>query len=86
MGSLPHLTKEKWVVLWAANAPEVNNNDITYSQFQSAIATCVKLHDDKDMWMVPLSNLFGTCFVAYNNNYNCDMRDDRTVYVVKPMS
>ena len=86
MESLPHLTKEKWVVLWAADAPEANNHDITDSHFQSAIATRVKLYADKDMWMVPLSTLVGPCFVAYNKNYNGDMRDDRTEYVVKSMS
>ena len=83
---LPHLTKEKWVVLWAADALETNNNDITDSHFQSAIATRVKLHDDKDMWMVPLSTLVGPYFLAYNKNYNGDMKDDRTGYVMKPMS
>ena len=84
--TLLHLTKEKWVVLWAADAPEAINHDITDSHFQFSIATHVKLHDDKDMWMVPLSTLVGPCFVAYNKNYNGDMKDDRTGYVVKPMS
>ena len=44
---LPHLTKEKCVVLWAADVPEANNHDITDSHFQSSIATRVKLHADK---------------------------------------
>ena len=84
--TLSHLAKEKWVVLWAAGALEANNHDITDSHFQSAIATRVKLHDDTGMWMVFLTTLVGPCFVAYNNNYNGDMRDDRTGYVVKPIS
>ena len=61
---LPHLTREMWVVLWAANAPETNYSEITDIHFQSAIATHVKLHDDKDMWMMPLSTLLGPCFVV----------------------
>lgn len=84
--SLPHLTREKWVVLWAADAPKANNSEITDSHFQSAIATRVKLHNGKDIWMVPLLTLVGPCFIVYNKNYNGNKRDDRTGYVVKPMS
>ena len=83
---LPHLVREKWAVLWAADAPEANNSEITDSNFQSTIATRVKLHDDKDMCMMPLSTLVGPCFVVYNKNYNGSKRDDRTGCVVKPMS
>ena len=75
-----------WVVLLAADIPEANNHDITDSHIQSAIATRVKLHDDKNIWMVPLSTLVGPFSVAYNKNYNGDMKDDRTGHVVKPMS
>ena len=71
--TLPHLSKEKQVVLQAADAPEASNH---HSHFQSSIATRVKLHDDKDMWMVPLSTLVGPCFVVNNKNYNGDMKDE----------
>ena len=83
---LTHLTREKLVVLLAADAPEVNTSEITDSHFQSVIAKRVKLHDNKDMWVVPLSTILGPCFVEYNKNYNDNKRDDRTGYVVKPMS
>ena len=72
-------------MLWATDVPEANNNDITDSNFHSNIATCVRLHDNKDMWMVPLSTLVGPHFVVYNKNYNSNKRDDRIGYVVKKM-
>ena len=54
MVPLPYLTRDKWIVLWTADTPEANNNDMTDSYFHSNFATRVELHDDKDMWMVPL--------------------------------
>ena len=51
----------------------------------------VKLHNNNDVYMVPLSTLAGPCFVVYNQNYtssrasNSNIIDDRTAYVVKPM-
>ena len=83
---LAHLAREKWVVLWATDAPETNNSEITDSHFHSTITPHVKLHDSKDIWMVPLSTLVGPYFVVYNKSYNGNNRDDRTGYVVKPMS
>ena len=74
------------MVLCPADAPEANNNDITDRHFQSSIATRIKLHDENDLWMVPLSTLVGPCFVVCNKDYNGDQSTDRTVYVVKPMT
>ena len=86
VASFQHLTREKWVVLCPADAPEANNNDITDRHFQSSLATRIKLHDDNDLWMVPLSTLVGPCFVVCNKDYNGDQSTDRTAYVVKPMT
>ena len=85
-----HLTQEVWVVVLTAVSPKASdNNDLTDSHFDSSIITRVKLHDDKDVWMLPLSTLLGPCYTVYNKDYISSTEeriiDDRTAYVVKPM-
>ena len=87
-----HLTKEVWLVILAAVTPKASRTeDLSDLHFDSSIITRVKLHDDNDVYMVPLSTLAGPCFVVYNQNYtsskpsNSNIIDDRTAYVVKPM-
>ena len=89
--TVKHLTQEIWLVILAAIEPKASHTeDLTDAHFDSSIITRVKLHEDKDVWMVPLSSLTGPCFVVYNKNYvdsepNKPIADDRTAYVVKPM-
>ena len=89
--TVKHLTQEIWLVILAAIEPKASHTeDLTDAHFDSSIITRVKLHEDKDVWMVPLSSLTGPCFVVYNKNYvdsepNKPISDDRTAYVVKPM-
>ena len=87
-----HLTKEIWLVILAAVTPKASQTeDLSDMHFDSSIITRVKLHDDNEVYMVPLSTLAGPCFVVYNQNYtsskssNSNVIDDRTAYVVKPM-
>ena len=82
-----HLTKERWVVLLAAESPEVDR--LTDAHFDSQILKRIKLQDDNDIWMVPLITLVGPCFVVYNKNYcentiNNVHADDRLAYIVEP--
>ena len=88
--AIHHLTQEVWVVVLTAVSPKASdNNDLTDSHFDSSIITRVKLHDDKDVWMLPLSTLLGPCYTVYNKDYISSTEeqiiDDRTTYVVKPM-
>ena len=70
----------------ATDAPEAIGDEASDSHFQSVITTRVKIHDDKDMWVVPLSTVVGLCFVVYSKDYNGNLKDDRTGYVARPMS
>ena len=87
---IPHLTKEKWVILLASQSPEENANELSNAHFDSKILTRIKLHNDNDVWIVPLSTLVGPCFVVYNKDY-CDTNNinanqaELTAYIIKPM-
>ena len=88
-----HLSKDIWVVVLTAITPRASpTEDLTNSHFDSSILTRIKLHDDNDVYLLPLEALYGPCFVVYNKNYidsagdNQVPDDDRTAYVVKPMS
>jgi hypothetical protein len=84
-----HLTNDVWVVVLVAESTTIPDGENTDSHFDSKIHRRVKLHDDKDMWMIPLSCIVGPCFVVYNKNYTNsaydDVQDDRTAYIVEPM-
>ena len=90
--SMKHLTKEKWAVVLAANKPVADNKDLTNAHFTSKIITRIQLHSDDEVWMVPLSTLVSPCFVVPNKEYCANeirhdtYADDRTAYIVKPMS
>ena len=47
------------MVVLVAEIPEANVDSLSNSHFQSEIITRIKLHSDKDLWMVPLSSLLG---------------------------
>ena len=88
---IPHLTKENWVILLAAESPPAEQHQLTYSYFDAKILTHTRLRDDNDIWMVPLITLAGPCFVVYNKDYtnttNDNMHiDDRTADIVEPMA
>ena len=87
-----YLTKEQWVFVIAAEASQDDNDELAYYDFCSNITTCVKLHDNTDIWMVHLTSLVGPYFVLYNKNYrdsditdNVDI-DGRTGYIFNLMS
>ena len=74
----------------AAEYPQAEQHQLTDAHFDSKILTCIRLHDDKNTWIVPLSTLVGLCFVFYNKDYNKTTNDNmhidnRTAYIVEPM-
>ena len=88
-----HLSKQLWVVVLSSVTPKASQrHDLTNSHFDSSILTRIKLHDDKDVFLLPLESIYAPCFVVNNNNYvdsvgsNNAIDDDRTAYVVKPMN
>jgi hypothetical protein len=87
-----HLTNEKWVVIQAVTSPEADSENLTDNHFDSKIHTRINLHNDDDVRIVPLTSLVAPYYVIYNKNY-CEHNDqhdvytdDRTAYIVKPMS
>ena len=60
-----HLTKEKWVVVLAAEGHEASNEDLTDKHFDFTTHTRIKLYSNNDMWMIPLIYLVEPCFVIY---------------------
>ena len=75
----------------AAESSQAEQDQLTASHFDAKILTRIKLHDDKNTWMIPLSTLVGPCFVVYNKDYtniiNNNMRiDGRTAYIMEPMT
>ena len=59
---IPHLTKDKWAAVLAADSPEPNHDSSSNSYFQLVIITRIKLHSDKDLWILPLTLLMGQFF------------------------
>ena len=53
----------------AVSSPKANIDDLTYYHFDSKIHTRIKLYDDDDIWMVPLTSLVAPCYVIVNKNY-----------------
>ena len=47
--SIRYLTKEKWLIVPAAEWHEVSNEHLTDNHFDSMIHTRIKLHYDNDM-------------------------------------
>ena len=85
-----HLTNEKWVVLLASQSPEVLPDQLTNNHFDSQILKRIKLHNDNDLWIVPLSTIVGPCFVVYNKNYGNPEningnQGEATAYIIEPM-
>ena len=62
----PHLTKEKRLVVLEAENAEAYSDSLSNSYFQLVFITRIKFHLDKDIWMVPLLSLVGTCFAVCN--------------------
>ena len=90
VATIPHLTKDKWVVVKAAESPSVLASELTDDHFTCDMITRIKL-DEERIWLVPLLSLVNPCFVVYNRNY-CDQMNnndtcehDSTAYIVKPM-
>ena len=90
VAQMPHLTKEKWVVIKAAESPSVLSSNVTDDHLLNPIMTRIKLDEDR-IWLVPLSSLVEPCFVTYNYNY-CDRQNendkcenDSTAIVIKSM-
>ena len=73
------LTKEKWVVILTTEAPTVHNDELTDYHYDSSITTRIKLHEDKYIWIVPLTSLVAPCFVVYNKNYNGSNIEDNNM-------
>ena len=86
-----HLTKKKWIIVLAAEGHESSNEDLTDNHVDSTIHIRINLHSDNDTWMISLTSLVAPCFVIYIQNY-CEQdiynrhADDRTAYVVNPVS
>ena len=90
--TLPHSTKDKWVVIKAATSPSVLLSELTDDHFSYDGITRIKLDEDR-IWLVPLFlSLVKPCFVIHNKNHceqntENDMCDhDSTVYIMKSMN
>ena len=89
--NVPHLTNEIWLLVLAADSPIVEPNEVSDNHFESSIHKRIKLHNDDEVFIVPLSSLIGPAFVVYNNNYVSGRNNglsvgDSTCYVVTPKS
>ena len=89
---MPHLTKEKWVIVHAAMGPSFDAGSLSDSHFDSEIHKRIKLQDKtEDLWIAPASSLVGPCYVMHNKDYssgehNVNITHDDTGYVVEPKS
>ena len=88
---ITHLTKEKWVIVLAPESSQAEQHQLNDTYFDSNILTRIRLHDDSDTCMVPLSTLVGPPFVVYTKDYNKTTNDnlrmdDKTAYIVEPMT
>ena len=61
----PHLTNEIQVVMLAAEVSEARRDELKNSHFQSKLLKCVKLYSENDIFIVPLSSLYGPYFAVY---------------------
>ena len=68
--NLPHLTSEMWVVVLAGKGSAIQQGSLSTSHFRSKLSTWFELHEDTDVYIVPLSTLDGPCFIYENKNYN----------------
>ena len=71
----------------AEESLQAEPHQLTDAHVDSKILTLIRLHDNKDTWMVPLITLIGLFFVVYNKDYtkttNDNMYiDDITAYIV----
>ena len=44
-------------IVLVTESPQAEQNQLTDAQFDSKISTRIRLHNDKDKWMVPLITL-----------------------------
>ena len=65
---MTRLPKEKWTILSAIIKPVADTNDLTDVHFLSKITARIKLYCNDEVWMIPLSNLVGSCFVLIMEN------------------
>ena len=63
-----NLTEEKWVVVLAEDSPHAEQHQLADSHVDSKILPRIRLHNDKDTWMVLLITLVGPCFEVYNKD------------------
>ena len=85
-----YLTNEKWVIVLASQSPEVLTDQLPNNHFDSQILKRIKLHNDNDLWIVPLSTIVGPFFVVYNKNYGNPEningnQGEATAYIIEPM-
>ena len=74
----------------ASEVTHASTQNLTDKYVDSISHTRIKLHNDKDIWMISLISLVRPRVVIYNNN-NCETdvtnihTDDRIEYVIEPM-
>ena len=86
-----HLTNEIWMIVHAATSPKATTKELSDEHLDSSISQWIKLCPEEDLWTVPLSALYGPCYVVRNRDfsegdYNDDISNDLTAHVIKPMS
>ena len=91
VATLPHLIKDKWVVIKAVESPSIPSSKFTDDHFSCDMITRIKLDEDM-IWLVPLLSHVNPCFDIYNKNY-CEQKNendtcehDSTAYIMKPMN
>ena len=77
-------------VVLTSESPEANIYSISNSYFQLVIITRIKLHPDKNIWMVSCTLLVYLYFVSYNKNYRSTRNiqlctDDSTDFIIVPI-
>ena len=86
-----HFPNEKLVVIQTVTSPEADGENLTDNHFDSKIHTRIKLHNDDDVWIGPLTSLVVPYYAIYNKNYyeHNDQdnvhTDDRKAYIIEPM-
>ena len=96
-GNHHKLSKEKWIIVSSCKSfDESIYQKLSDHCFDSKIhKRFFKMDDDDDIWIVPLRNIHGPCYVVENKNYvsqyikkdtNMNEKEEsNTVYVIKSM-
>ena len=89
------MSNETWVIVQASTSDEVSseldNTPLTDYHFDSQMHYWIQLHEDDELWCIPISCLVGPAYVVRNRDYvnedlNNVITDDKTAYVLKPMA